>query len=416
MTKCGQRQLSKIAALCVFFLDNFGIAVVYPVFTPLLLRAEYGLVDASIPLATRTIMLGVLIIAFPFAQMFGGPLLGRFADLSGRRLAFFFTLIGEAGSYLLSGLGIEVGSYALLLISRLLTGLFASNLTLSLATIADLSNTPKERSKNFGQLATVAGLSFIVAIFIGGAFSTRLLDHDFSSALPFWIASGISLLNLYIVVRFYRETSPIPRKGSLSLKLFFQAILPSIKQKGLYLLYIAYFFFMLGWIPSLQFLSYFMIERFNVQKESIVFVFLGVSGAWMLGTICINPLLQKGLSPKGLSVTATFFAALFLFIPLAEIPFHSFALCYSLAALCSSLAWVNITSWISLTADKATQGKTLGLNQTISFFAIILGALIAILLLQITDRYLIGFIASSVFISFLLLFIRLRRSEKQKVN
>ncbi|MDX8430853.1 MAG: MFS transporter [Candidatus Algichlamydia australiensis] len=399
-----RRQLSKIAALCVFFLDNFGIAVVYPIFTPLLLETGYGLVNDSTSLAMRTLMLGILIASFPLAQVFGAPLLGRLADISGRRIAFFLTLIGGAIGYLLSGLGIEVGSYVLLLASRFLTGLFASNLTLALASISDLTHTPKERSRNFGILATVAGFSFIVAIFIGGAFSSRLLDRDFSSAIPFWIASAISLLNLYIIVRFYDETSHHKGTTPLTIKKFFHTLLPPIKEKGIYVLYGAYFFYMLGWIPSLQFLSYFMIERFGVEKETIVLLFLCVGVAWMLGTSLMNPLLHKGISPKGLAVISSFFTAFFLFLPVAEIPFHSFFTFYILAALFSSLAWTNITSWISVQAGREIQGKTLGINQSVGSCAIILGPILGALLTRLTDSFLIGSIAASIFISFLLLF------------
>lgn len=402
MRSCGTKQLSKIAALCVFFLDNFGIAIVYPIFTPLLLETGYGLVGDSVPIAMRTLMLGILIASFPLAQLFGAPLLGRLADISGRRLVFFFTLIGEALGYLLSGLGIEVSSYALLLFSRFLTGLFASNLTLALASISDLSPTPESRSKNFGILATVAGFSFIVAIFIGGAFSTRLLDHDFSSALPFWIASAIALLNLYIILRFYTETSSVQKPPTITVKRFFQAILPPIREKKLYILYAAYFFYMLGWIPSLQFLSYFMIERFGESKETIVYLFLGVGAIWMAGTSLMNPLMQRGISPKGIAIIATFLTSLFLLLPVGQIPFHSFVLFYLFGALFSSLAWTNITSWISLRSGHEVQGKTLGINQAIGCIAIILGPIIGALLTRFADIYLMGFIGTSIFISFLL--------------
>ncbi len=402
MRSCGAKQLSKIAALCVFFLDNFGIAIVYPIFTPLLLETGYGLVDSTTSLSTRTLMLGILIASFPLAQFFGAPLLGRIADLSGRRFAFFVTLVGEALGYLLSGLGIEMNSYALLLFSRFLTGLFASNLTLALASIADLSPTAKKRSKNFGILATVAGLSFIIAIFIGGAFSTRILDHDFSSALPFWIASTLALLNLYIIVRFYSETSSVKKAPPLTLKRFFFSLLPPIREKKLYILYAAYFFYMLGWIPSLQFLSYFMIERFGESKETIVYLFLGVGTVWMSGTSIMNPLMQKGISPKGIAIIATFFTSFFLLLPTGQIPFQSFVIFYLFGALFSSLAWTNLTSWISLCTGHESQGKILGINQAVGSIAIVLGPIIGALLTRFTDIYLMGFIGTSIFISFLL--------------
>ena len=55
------------AVLSVLFLDNLGLSIVYPIFTPLVLRPVSHLLPPTYPLSFRMILLGLLIAAFPMA-------------------------------------------------------------------------------------------------------------------------------------------------------------------------------------------------------------------------------------------------------------------------------------------------------------------------------------------------------------
>ena len=97
-------------------------------------------------------------------------------------------------------------NYPFLIFSRLLTGFFAGNLTLCLSTISDLTPDLQARTKNFGLVASVAGIGFVVAIVIGGVFSNDVLATFLSSAFPFWIITLLAFINLYIIRYCFTET------------------------------------------------------------------------------------------------------------------------------------------------------------------------------------------------------------------
>ena len=91
---CQSSRLSLFALFSLFFIDNFAIALVYPIFTPLILVSEYGFTTPEMSFALKSLLLGLLIAAFPLAQFFGAPFIGNLSDIYGRKRAFIFTLIG----------------------------------------------------------------------------------------------------------------------------------------------------------------------------------------------------------------------------------------------------------------------------------------------------------------------------------
>lgn len=71
-----------------YFIDNFGLAIIYPIFTPLFLKPHYELFSTEVPTIYKTILLGLLIATFPIAQFFGAPIIGGMSDRVGRKRYF----------------------------------------------------------------------------------------------------------------------------------------------------------------------------------------------------------------------------------------------------------------------------------------------------------------------------------------
>ncbi|MCB1107584.1 MAG: MFS transporter, partial [Chlamydiia bacterium] len=303
------------AILSVLFLDNLALIVVYPIFTPLVLKPIYTLLPQDYPLSYRLILLGILIASFPFAQFLAGPFIGHIADIKGRKYAFTLALIGEGIGFLLTGIAIFQMNYLFLFFSRLFTGFFAGNMTICLSSISDLFPNPKQRSQNFGAVSSVVGMSFVVAIVIGGVFSNKALDSFFSSSLPFWAMAIFSIINLGIIQYHFTETHPSIDKGH---KHYFsnqiKEILSLFKTHHLNYLYALFFFFMLGWIISLQFLSSFLIEHFTGTKLSITLTFIGMGLSWCIGNLLINRILTKYIKIQKLLFYTLILSCITLFI------------------------------------------------------------------------------------------------------
>ena len=171
------------AVLSLLFLDNLGLTVVYPIFTPLVLKPIYTLLPYEYPLSIRIILLGLLIASFPFAQFIAGPIIGHIADLKGRKFAFMLALVGEGVGFFLTGLSVLMMNYSFLFFSRLFTGFFAGNMTICLSAISDMTGDEKSRSRSFGVVSSVVGISFVIAIVIGGTLSNEDLNVFFNSSL-----------------------------------------------------------------------------------------------------------------------------------------------------------------------------------------------------------------------------------------
>src|SRR3990167_9953457 len=177
-------RLSLASVYSTFFIDNLCWSIVFPLFAPYFLDGDNIIFSKEISQATRISILGLFLMAFPLGQFLGAPVLGEYADRSGRKRALaisvFFTLVG---------LGVtawSMGAHVLWLLfaGRLLTGLFASNTSICLAALSDLSTTEKERVKRFGYLSVFGGISFILGAFLGGKLSDPGLSPLFSPNFP----------------------------------------------------------------------------------------------------------------------------------------------------------------------------------------------------------------------------------------
>lgn len=394
-------------ALFAYFIDNFGLAIVYPIATPFFLKQGSTLLGATLPLLDRTLLLALLISLFPIAQFFGAPLLGSLSDRVGRKKIFIATISGGIVGYLVTGIGIHIQWLPLLLIGRFLTGLFAGNLTLCLAAITDISGKKQERSSNFGIIGTVGGLGFVLAIVTGASLSNPNLASWFRPEIPFFLISFLCAINLMLMIRFFQDPR---KKESFDKQAFFQnlkCIWSSTIKKHASLIYLAYFFFMLAWITSLQFLSAYLIDLFGVGRDAISLAFVLIAATWSIANFILNPLLSKRIPPQKIFLAGLTFLAIFLVLTLIpHEPFTLFLIHFCVATLCAALAWTNGLATLSNLGTARSQGTLLGVNQSLVAIAAIAGPLIGGPLAGIDIHRLYLFTASSALLGALILFVR----------
>src|SRR6266404_4833955 len=85
---------SLIPIYLIYFLDNFGFASLFPLFSAIMLSNESILLPEKYNLMMRNMLFGALSGAFPLGAFFGAPLIGNAADFLGRKKAFCITLLG----------------------------------------------------------------------------------------------------------------------------------------------------------------------------------------------------------------------------------------------------------------------------------------------------------------------------------
>lgn len=151
--------LTRVAPLyLVVFIGFVGYSLMITIFTPLILRADGGVLPSSTPLGTRTLVLGGLLAVYPLAQFVGSPILGALSDRFGRRPVLLASLAASTAFYGLLALALHLRSLPLLVLACLLAGLSEANIAIAQSAIADVSEVA-DRGRLFGYVYLCSSLA-----------------------------------------------------------------------------------------------------------------------------------------------------------------------------------------------------------------------------------------------------------------
>jgi MFS family permease len=149
-------------------------------------------------------LLGLIVASYSVMQFLFAPAWGRLSDRIGRRPVLLISTAGFVVSYALfavgSGLTHGPTALAVILVSRVFSGICGANLTVAQAYIADLTP-PKDRSRRMGLIGMAFGLGFIFgpAMAVGALLWLGLPG-------PGWFAAGICLFNLILASLYLGES------------------------------------------------------------------------------------------------------------------------------------------------------------------------------------------------------------------
>lgn len=374
-----QRRRSLGSIFFTFFVDNLAWSIVFPIFAPYFLDPTNKIFSPEVSLATRTTLLSFFLAIFPLAQFFGAPLIGEFADKEGRKKALTYTIFFSVIGLFLSAWSMKNGWLVFLFFSRLITGFFSGNLSICLASIADLAKEEKHRTKHFGYLAVVAGFSFIIGAFVGGKCSDSTEYALFNPAFPFWIGGVLMLLNFLFVLFLFKETKlPDPSTRFIFLESVYN-IKKIFEIKRLTTIYMIYFFFLFSWNVLFQFTPVLVVKNFAFSNSDIgdMAAFMGI--CWAIGSGGINKFLLKVFKGakilEGSIILFTIFAALLIVPKSVTVLLILLGIC----VVCAGMAWPICTNIISLKAGENMQGKVLGISQSMQSLAMATSPLVGVL-------------------------------------
>jgi DHA1 family tetracycline resistance protein-like MFS transporter len=168
-----------IFILVTMFLNFLGFSIIIPILPFLIERFIPNPNDLAI-------YVGIVFSVYAFCQFLAAPGLGALSDLWGRRPILLVSLLGSVVGYLFLGLG---GSFAMILIGRVIDGLTGGNISTVYAYLADITE-PKDRSKYYGMIGAAGGFGFMIGPALGGVLGAIHLT------LPLFIAAGITAVNM----------------------------------------------------------------------------------------------------------------------------------------------------------------------------------------------------------------------------
>ena len=179
LSEDGRRQAAMPFILITVLIDMVSIGIIVPV-----LPALIG--TFSISPSDQALWVGVVSFAFGIANFFGAPLLGALSDAWGRHRVLLLGFCGLALNFFATALATSLW---MLIAVRLVGGAMQANAAVANAYVADIT-APEGRAKRFGMLGAMFGLGFIIGPAAGGLLGA--IDIH----LPFFVAGGLSLLNL----------------------------------------------------------------------------------------------------------------------------------------------------------------------------------------------------------------------------
>lgn len=139
--------------------------------------------------------------SFSFFQFFVSPFWGGLSDKVGRKPLLLMNCIAELIANAILALS---GSLLFIFISRVIAGLFKTNVSVGTAYIADITD-EKSRAKGMGMFGVAFGLGFTIGPLIGGLIAGS--DFTFKSLSHVaWFACSINLINLIYVFFFLDES------------------------------------------------------------------------------------------------------------------------------------------------------------------------------------------------------------------
>ncbi|MEP7244106.1 MAG: MFS transporter, partial [Gammaproteobacteria bacterium] len=132
--------------------------------------------------------------AYSLCQLIAAPFWGRMSDRFGRRPILMWSLSGACVSYLILG---HAENLWWLLVSRILAGFMAGNISAAFAYASDIS-APENRAKALGTVGAAIGIGFMLGPAIGGILAGND-EHTANFALPAVISACMSVFAISLV-------------------------------------------------------------------------------------------------------------------------------------------------------------------------------------------------------------------------
>jgi len=364
------------------FLNMLGITIVIPVVAPLLFDNSDILINNTfVTVLSVTFVIGLLKASYPIMQFFGAPVLGELSDRIGRRKVLIYSLIGSLTGYILFAIGIIQMNIYLLFAGRIIDGITGGNIAVIYSSLADISD-DKSKPRNFGLVGMAFGIGFVLGPFIGGITSDPEVLPFFNYATPFWISALLTFVNIVLVIVWFPETKTTFNKVKLHIFSGLRNLQQAFSDKRMNVLFLSIFFTVMGFSFFTQFFDVFMIKRFDYDQRSIGLLF-GYIGIWIaISQGLITRYVSHYINSSTVLKTSIILTAVSLFV--ISLPQQDYFI-YILAPFISIFQGLNQPNYLTILsnhADSSSQGKVLGINQSLQSLGISIPPVIAGLIIS----------------------------------
>jgi DHA1 family tetracycline resistance protein-like MFS transporter len=410
---------NRAALLTVFlvvFIDLLGFGIVLP----LLPRYAEDFIPAGQSGFVIGAVIGVLMSSFSAMQFLFAPLWGRISDRVGRRPILLIGLGGSVVFYLMFGLVSEMMPQehgwlpiVLFLVARIGAGIAGATISTAAAVIADCTP-PEKRSHGMAIIGAAFGIGFTFGPLIAWAGVTLFPQQRGG---PGYLASILSLLALLIAIRKMPETRVPGGPGAKRSWLDVRGLFDTLKTPTVGLLVLTFFLATFAFATFEGTLSLLTKEAFGYSDRDnyLIFAYIGFVLMFAQGYVyrklvkTLHELKLMYMGVAGMFIGLTNLAAL---SALAKEPaVGGFRLAWFLLALAVAVfgfAFLNpsLNGLISKKSDPHRQGEVLGINQSFSALARILGPFIGIVLFTTEASHVLPYAMAATMLGLVLLLLR----------
>jgi DHA1 family tetracycline resistance protein-like MFS transporter len=342
------------------------------------------------------IVVGLLGATYAACQLLSGPVLGQLSDRYGRRPLLLVSQIGTFLGFLLLA---RAELLWMVFLSRIIDGATAGNLTIAQAYITDVTP-PAQRARAFA----VIGISFGVGFLIGPAISGWLAHYD--PRWPVYAAAALSATSIGATALLLREPTAAQRDAANAppaaapgaatltagpaapagrrLTVFSWAGYAAYFRRPVLPMLLALFFcFAFSFSLFTSGFALFAERRLHTatgapwgpREVGYVFAFSGLLGIFLQGGLvgrAVRRFGERSLVGLGFASAAVAYVVLGQAYALPVLLVSA-----SLSALSSSFLRAPLTAMITQQCQRDEQGVVLGLTQSITSIAQIIGPLVA---------------------------------------
>ncbi len=351
--------------LLILAIDCMGFGFIFPVLTPLFLHGHHAIVPANISVPMKDFLYGLVVAVYPFCMFFGAPILGDLSDKIGRKRVLLICLLGTAIGYLISGVGVAINSFSLLMLGRIIDGLTAGSLALAQAAIADISTDETQRAKFMGwMMLAIAGGQVLGPLF-SGLFSDTALSGWFTHSLPFYLAAVLSFINTVWLVMAFKETYQVNDYASFNITKTLYSYRNIFTMKGVFSLSIIFLCMQIAWSFYSQATPAYLQHTFSFGNfqlglfSSVLGIFIAVGGSYIM------PRLHKKMSTPNIAMLGMVLIAVGVLVSVLLNSQVVFWIGVMITSIAAALAFTQIITLFSLEVDETKQGWVMGITGAI---------------------------------------------------
>lgn len=385
-----------IVTLIVTLISVAGIALPYPVLTPLFAAGDSSLTQfLNLP---SELLLGIILGIYPLGIIIGSSIIGSLSDQHGRRRLLTLTLIGSAIGYGLTAVAAISEHFLLFCIARLLTGFCEGNIAIARAIATDLHPTI-DKTRSFSLISAMGYGGYLIGPLAGGYLLYLGVDSVFGVAATACLVCAA--LSHYLLPEKLDITSHnADRCSSLTL----------LKDPALKQFFIIYLLLTMGVNLYYEFYPLYLVRLFEYTSVEISWATVLLTASMITTSVWVNPFIQRQISHANASlVGVAIFIASLLSFPFIGQPIFLITFITTGAGIAIYNGF--LPSYLSTAYQHLPQGQLMGILVSIFCVGNLLAALIGGMLAVFDVRIALLAGSCTTLVAFSLFYLRHHRQN-----